>query len=166
MSTPTTAAWQSALAAEQAAAFGYGTLGPRLNPGQHVLLARTCQQAHRARVDSTSAVLATLTSPATGPATAPAPSPSPAASSQPPDYQLPFPVTDDASAQRLAIVLEESTASAWRYLLATLADAQTEAGSTSARVTALAALTESAVQAVRWRRILSPTQASVAFPGI
>lgn len=151
------ASWQSVLVAEQAAVFGYGALGPRLPAGPQVQLARSCQQGHRVRVDAALGALSGLG--ALPAATASGPSPGAV-------LQLPGPLSDDQSAGQLAVHLEEATASAWRYLLSTLAGEPASVTATAGRATALAALTDSAVQAVRWRRIASPAQASVAFPGI
>ncbi len=144
-------AWRQVLAAEQSAEFGYSVLGPRLTPGPLVALARECQQSH------TSAVAAIEAEPAL--ATDPSP---PAA----PSYQLPVAVADDASAQLLAVRLEEATAAAWRYLLAVLAESTPDPSASAARAQALTALTDAAVRAVRWRAVSAPTSASVPFPGI
>jgi hypothetical protein len=149
--------WQQVLAAEQAAAFGYGTLGPQLSAGAHTALARTCEQAHRDLVDTVTAQLAGLGQPAISGQTG---------DELPPFTQLPLPAHDDPSAQLLAIRLEESAAAAWRYLFAVIVAADAAAGDQSARVVSLAGLTGSAVRAVQWRRIGAPTDASVPFPGV
>lgn len=139
------AAWQAALAAEHAAIAGYDVLGPQLVEPSQVSLARDSQQAHRELRDATSARLI-----------AAGQSPVPAAA----DYPLPFAVTDPGSAQHFAISLESACAAAWRYLISV-----TAASSRSARADAQQALTDSAVREVRWRRILAPANATVAFPG-
>lgn len=139
-------AWQAALAAEHAAIAGYDVLGPRLADSAQVTLARDSQQAHRDLRDATSAQLIAARQ-----------SPVPAAS----DYPLPFAVTDPITAQRFAISLESACAAAWRYLISVV-----PASSHSVRGDAQQALTDSALRAMRWRRLVAPTKATVAFPGI
>ena len=140
------AAWQAALAAEHAAIAGYDVLGPRLADPAQVTLARDSQQAHRELRDATSARL-----------TAAGQSAVPAAA----DYPLPFAVTDPVSAQRFAIGLESACAAEWRYLISVA-----DASSSSMRADAQQALTDSAVRAMRWRRLVAPMKATVAFPGV
>ena len=182
MSGAVDSAWQAALAAEYAAIFGYGVLGPRLQDPAELALARACEQAHRDLANEVELQIA-----ATG-QTPPAPRPS---------YVLPFPVTDPATAHRLAVRLEEATAAAWRYLIATAANpslasvsptsvsptstspappspaSATEAPAASSgvglailRAGAVQRLSAAAVRALGWRRIVTPLQPSVAFPGI
>jgi len=143
-------AWQRALAAEQQAVFGYALLGPHLATGVAGELAHTCQSAHEALRDKTTVAV-----------TAAGSVPSPPAA----DYPSLYPVPDARSAQRLAIRLEQDAASAWRYLYAVAADA-TGAPPAAARTAAQAGLTASAVRATRWRLLVNPAAASVAFPGI
>jgi hypothetical protein len=134
---------QAALAAEHAAIFGYGVLGPHLT-GQGRIRAVTAEQAHRDRRNALAAVLikAQLEPVAAEPA-----------------YALPFPVEDRASAMKLAIQLEERTAAAWRAVVPAVTAAD--------RTMAIEALTECAVMATRWRRALAPNApATVAFPGV
>jgi hypothetical protein len=74
-------------------------------------------------------------------------------------YALPFPVTNRATALKLAIQLEERTAAAWRAAVPDLDEAQ--------RRVAVAALAACAVRATRWRRVLAPNAPiTVAFPGV
>ena len=162
---PIERAWQQTLAAEYAAVFGYGVLGPRLVDATQITLARSSQQAHRDLVAQSEQQL-------TAAGLAP-----PAAEAS---YPLPYPIPDDATARQLALRLEEATASAWRYLISAAAvegSARSAASSTPApassgsglvtlRATALAALTDAAVRAVSWRRLVSPTSPTVPFPGI
>ncbi|HEY3090452.1 MAG TPA: ferritin-like domain-containing protein [Jatrophihabitantaceae bacterium] len=140
------AAWQAALAAEHAAVAGYDVIGPRLADAAQVTLARDSQQAHRELRDATSAQL-----------TAAGQSPVPAAA----DYPLPFAVTGPLNAQRFAISLESACAVAWRYLISV-----TDASLRSVRADAQQALTDSALRAMRWRRLVAPTEPTVPFPGI
>ncbi|WP_018353552.1 ferritin-like domain-containing protein [Longispora albida] len=131
----------AALVAEHAAIFGYGTLGSRLD-GAVLEAARQADAAHRERRDALTTRLATAK------ATAP---PSESA------YALPFPVTDRASALKLAVQLEERTAQAWRAVL--------PVSTGDERKLALDALLDASARAARWRRAAGVTPASVAFPG-
>jgi hypothetical protein len=143
--------WQRAYSTEVDAINGYGALGPHLSGAPVTQFARECQQAHQDRAQQAEIDIA-----ASGTPLLPGDG----------SYQLPFPVLDSDSAQRLALQLEESTGSAWRYVLAVIADLPQSAGSAAWRTAALAAMTESAVHAVQWRKLLTPAQASVPFPGI
>ncbi len=140
-----TDAWQQAVAAEYAAAFGYGALGPKLTDAAQIALAHTCEQAHRDGANANAEKLAGL-------GVAPV---EPRAS-----YPLPFALTDAAAAQQLALRLETACASAWRYLTS-IDDATADV-----RALALSALTDSAVRGVQWRRLVTPATPTVAFPGI
>ncbi|MDQ6938205.1 MAG: ferritin-like domain-containing protein [Actinomycetota bacterium] len=146
------AAWQAALRAEHAGVFGYGLLGPRLGAAD-VALARVCEAAHRARRDTTETAMV---------AAGVTPSPSDA------DYPLPFALDSVASAQRLALRLEDAAAAAWRYLIAAAATADgATAGATSAlRAGALVGLADSAVRSMRWRERIDPLRPTEPFPGI
>lgn len=131
----------AALSAEHAAVFAYGPIGVRLTGGQ-ADAARAAEAAHRDRRDQLVMLLA-------GQGVA-----------VPPEeavYRLPFPLTDPASALRLAVQVEERTAAVWRAALAgTTADQ---------RGTVLAALTDCAVRATRWRRAAGVSPSTVPFPG-
>ncbi len=131
----------AALAAEHAAVFGYGVVGAHLDAGT-VAAARDAEAAHRDRRD---ALLVRLANDGATPA--------PAA----PAYTLPFPVTDRASALRLAIQLEERTGQAWRAVLPVARAAD--------RKVALDALCDTAVRATRWRLAAGVAPAVVPFPG-
>jgi hypothetical protein len=74
-----------------------------------------------------------------------------------PAYALPFPVTDAASALRLAVEIEARSAAVWRAAL--------PAVNVDQRAQVLAGLTDCAVRATRWRRLAGITPATVAFPG-
>jgi hypothetical protein len=138
-------AWQDALAAEYAAAFGYGELGPRLSDPAQITLARTCEAAHRDAAGTSADQLVALTVTPVQPHA---------------NYPLPFALTDATAAGQLALRLEMSAAAAWRFLVS-IADAPAPA-----RATAVVGLRDSAVRAVRWRALLTPSSPSVAFPGI
>jgi hypothetical protein len=134
-------ALQEALRAEHAAIYGYGVAGAYLN-GAVQSSARQIEMTHRDRRDELS-----LRIQAQSGELVPAE----------PGYELPFPVTDAASAMRLAATLEEGTAGAWRDALA-----GTEGDD---RAFAVDALIASAVQATRWREAAGIVPTTVAFPG-
>jgi Domain of unknown function (DUF4439) len=128
------------LAGEHAAIYGYGVLGAHLT-GPALDQARQCEAAHRTRRDALFLRLASA-----GPSV-------PAAA---PEYALPFPVTDAASAIRLATQIEERTGAIWRTSLA---------GTTGdERRFALDALTDCALRAARWRRTAGQQPGTVALP--
>jgi len=131
----------TALVAEHAAIFGYGVAGAQLT-GAPQDAARAAEAAHRARRDALLVLLAAASSSA--PPAAPA-------------YALPFPVTDPAAALRLAVHLEERTATVWQRALGTTTGEQ--------RKLALDALTDCAVRAARWRRTAGVNPATVPLPG-
>jgi hypothetical protein len=135
-------ALNAALAAEHAVVWGYGVVGG--NAGESLRPAvRQADEVHRARRDA----LLPLVRRYGG-----EPVPTEAA------YTLPFAVTDQRSALRLAVHLEEGAAAAWRYAVAAT-------DRRDLRRTALAALTDSALRATGWRLRLPGTPPTVAFPG-
>ncbi len=139
--TTTEEAFASALAAEHAAVFGYGPVGARLDSNT-LALATQAELAHRARRDVLISRLAERG------AKAPPAEPS---------YSLPEPVTDQASALKLAIGIEERTAAVWRAaLLSTTADD---------RRLAVDALTDCAIRATRLRKAANISPTTVPFPG-
>ena len=122
------------------AIFAYGVLGGRLDaPAKEA--ARAAEAAHRDRRD---ALITLLAATATPPPAEPA-------------YTAPFPVTDRASALRLAVAVEDATATAWRSVLGQATG--------SGRKAALDALMAAAVQATRWRELAGITPATLPFPG-
>jgi hypothetical protein len=130
-----------ALAAEYAALYAYGAIGVHLSEaGQRA--ARAAEGAHRNRRDALVVQLSTGGGPL----------PADRAG-----YALPFPVTDQASALRLAVEVEERTGAYWRAVLPVTTGAE--------RRRALAALTDCALRATRWRRSAGVTPLTVAFPG-
>ncbi|MEU5561800.1 ferritin-like domain-containing protein [Micromonospora musae] len=139
---PTSAeALAAALTAEYAAIYAYGPIGVRLS-GSARTAARQAEAAHRRRRD---ALVVQLTT---------------AGASVPPDhagYALPFPITDRASALRLAVEVEERTAAHWRAALAATSGAD--------RDQALDALIDYSVRATRWRRTAKISPLTVPFPG-
>lgn len=135
-------ALQAALAGEHAAVWGYGVVGARVDRRLRPLV-RDAAAAHRARRDATTAEVRGRGGEPVLSAAA---------------YDLPFPVTDRAAALRLALHLEEGAAAAWRYVVASTEEQ-------ALRRAAVAALTESAVLATRWRRRITPAAPTVPFPG-
>ena len=73
-------------------------------------------------------------------------------------YQLPIEVDNPTDAANLAVRMEEDAAVAWRAVLEQATDGQD-------RSFAVAALTECAVTAARWSRVLGISPITVAFPG-
>lgn len=139
---PVLAAWQSALAAEQQAAFGYALLGPHL-PGDQQDLARSCQAVHEQLRDATADAIA-----ATG-ATPQAP-------------QGDYPELYGVPPLQLAAQLEDACAAGWRFYYAALAQSGRPAAQ---RAVAQRGLTDSAVRATRWRVLAGRGRAVVPFPG-
>ncbi|MEH0840839.1 ferritin-like domain-containing protein [Micromonospora sp. CPCC 205711] len=131
----------AALSAEYAAIYAYGPIGVRLTDDDR-RAARAAEAAHRARRDAL--VLQLSASGGQVPADRAG-------------YALPFPVTDRASALRLAVQVEERTAAYWRAALPATTGAD--------RAKALNALTDCALRATRWRRTAGVTPITVAFPG-
>jgi hypothetical protein len=132
-----------ALAAEEAAIYAYGPIGVRLVSAGDRSEARSAETAHRNRRDTLISMLANLKV---------TPAPAPAA------YELPFALTNRASALKLAIQVEDGVAQAWRAVL--------PVSQATDRSTALSALTDSAVRATRWRRLAGISPVTMAFPGM
>ena len=131
----------AALTAEYAAIYAYGPIGVRLS-GAARTAARQAEAAHRRRRDALVLQLST------------------AGATVPPDragYALPFPITDRASALRLAVEVEERTAAHWRAALAATTGPD--------RDQALDALIDYSVRATRWRRTAGVDPLTVPFPG-
>ena len=135
-------ALSAALAAEDAAIYAYGVLGVRLAGDDEKSDAHTAETAHRQRRNYVVTRLDQLE--VKQPAT-------------PAGYDLPFPVTDRDSALKLAIHIEDGVAQAWRPVLPVTESTD--------RTTALAAMTDAAVRATKWRRRASATPLTLPFPG-
>jgi Domain of unknown function (DUF4439) len=73
-------------------------------------------------------------------------------------YQMPIAVNNSTDAANLAIRMEEDDAVAWRAVLEQATDEQD-------RAFAVKALTQCAVTAARWSRVLGISPITVAFPG-
>jgi len=135
-------AMQRTLAAEHAVIFGYAAAGAHLAAAE-LAAALAADTAHRDRRDRLAAAIRDRGA-------------DPVAAE--PAYRLPFPVTGRPAALRLAGTLEDGAAAAWRYLVAA-------ADGPDLRRTAVAALTDAAVRATRWRRGYDPAHATPPFPG-
>ncbi len=129
-------ALQAALAAEHAAIYGYGVVGAMLANGLQSQ-ARAYWVAHQEARDTLEAMLVKLGA-------------TPAAAS--PAYQLPFAVAGQASAVRLAVLLEDSVVQAYLGVVAVT--------DVALRTFGALAMQPPANQAVVWRG------STVAFPGM
>lgn len=127
---------QAALAAEHAAAYGYGVIGARTSAAR-AAEAREAYGGHLARRDALARTVRELGG---------KPRPAQAA------YGLPFTVRTPADAERLAAVIEDRVAGAYSDLV--------RAADGPLRREAADALSAAAVRAARWRGV------GVAFPGL
>ncbi|MBN9611823.1 MAG: ferritin-like domain-containing protein [Actinobacteria bacterium] len=75
-----------------------------------------------------------------------------------PAYTTPHPVTDVATAQALALIIESDCAAAWRSVAGHTDDS-------TLRGTALSALTDCAMRMVSWRKAAGDTPLTIPFPG-
>lgn len=144
----TVAALQRLLAAEHAAVYAYSVIGVHLTDQSQAEQARTLQERHRSVRDEISAQIAARNA-----------TPQPAANSYSPDR----PVTDPTSAQRWALSIEQDCAAGYR---AQLSASASDPDPTAERAAALAGLTDSAKDALYWRRLLTPASPTAAFPGL
>jgi Domain of unknown function (DUF4439) len=141
-------ALQGALAAEHAAIWAYGVVAAFV-PGALDGQLEEAASAHQVRRDSIERVLIDAGAPPVPPE---------------PGYLTPQPVTDAASALRLAITAETDAAAAWR-LVVELSPVERSPADPGLRAAALDALTEAAVRATRWRATASVSPLTVPFPG-
>jgi hypothetical protein len=131
----------AALAAEYAAIFGYDVVGAHLT-GAEQDTARQAEDAHRTRRDQ---LLLKLTAASASPPVAD------------PAYALPFPVTNRASALKLAAELEDGAARAWHGAIGATTGAD--------RGFAANALIDCAVRATHWRIRSGAKPTTLTFPG-
>jgi len=131
-----------AIATEHATIYGYGLVSAHSTPDVNDLVA-TAMAEHR---DRREAAITMLEARSIAP-------PVPAAG-----YQLPMEVDNPTDAANLAVRMEEDTAVAWRAVLEQATDEQD-------RAFAVTALTQCAVTAARWSRVLGISPITVAFPG-
>lgn len=136
------AALGEALALEHSTIYGYGIVSALSPPSVNELVVDALIQ-HRQRRNDVTAMLANRK--ATAPATAPG-------------YQLPTPVNSPADAARLAARMENDCATAWRAVVE-------YAETADDRTFATTALTQSAVMAARWNKVLGAWPITVSFPG-
>jgi hypothetical protein len=131
-----------AIATEQATIYGYGLVSAHTTPDVNELVS-TAIAEHRDRREG---AIALLTARSVEPPLAAA------------GYQLPIEVDNPTEAANLAVRMEEDAAVAWRAVLEQATDEQD-------RSFAVPALTECAVTAARWSRVLGVSPITVAFPG-
>lgn len=132
---------QAVLAAEHAAVYAYGTLGARLDVATRAR-ARTASDAHRARRDALASALRAAGQSAPGALGA---------------YDVA--VANPTEAVTLAVRVEEGVGVRWRDLVGGTDDP-------AVRATAVAGLTDTAVRAAQWRRLLGLSPVTVALPGV
>ena len=130
------AALQAALAAEQAASYGYGVVGSHLTGSRFTSATADCVAHERAR-DALTAMIAARGG-----------RPGPAAAA----YQLPITVTTDKQAIALAIMLERQATAAYLGLVA--------AADPALRTFAAQNMRDAAVREARW------SDRPQAFPGL
>ena len=131
-----------AITTEHATIYGYGIVSAHSIPEVNYLVSDAMAQ-HRSRRESAIAMLAD----------AGVAAPVPAAG-----YSLPMEVDAPTDAAKLAVTMEQDSATAWRAVIEQATDQ-------SLREFAVTALTDSAVTAARWRRVSGETTITVAFPG-
>jgi hypothetical protein len=131
-----------AVAAEHATIYGYGLVSAHSTPDVNDLVSAAMAE-HRDRREAAIAMLAARS----------VDPPLPAAG-----YQMPIEVNNPTDAANLAVRMEQDNAVAWRAVLEQATDAQ-------GRAFAVTALTQCAVTAARWRRVLGTSPITVAFPG-
>ena len=136
------AALYDAVATEHAVIYGYGFVSAHSTPDVNDLVSAAMAE-HR---DRREAAIAMLDSRSVAP-------PLPAAG-----YQLPMEVDNPTDAANLAVRMEEDSAVAWRAALE-------QATTSEQRAFAVKALTQTAVTAARWSRVLGLWPITVAFPG-
>ncbi|MBV9143145.1 MAG: ferritin-like domain-containing protein [Pseudonocardiales bacterium] len=136
-------ALQGALAAEHGAIWAYGVVAAFVSGRLGAQLAQATS-AHQAQRDATERVLIDAGALPVPPE---------------PGYLTPEPVTDAASALRLAITAETDAAAAWRSVV------ERSPADPDLRGAALEALTGAAVRATRWRASAGTSPVTVPFPG-
>ncbi len=136
------AALYDAVAAEHAAIYGYGVVSAHSLPIRNDLVSAALAE-HRKRREQAVSLLAERSVPVPLPAIG---------------YQLPSVVDSPTDAARLAVLMENDCAVAWRAVLE-----QTD--SEQDREFAGTALTQCAVVASLWREVLGAWPVTEAFPG-
>lgn len=141
-SDPADGALFDAVATEHATIYGYGVVSAHSLPERNDLVAEAMAE-HRERREQALAKLGARSIDAPLPA---------------PGYQVPIDVDTPTDAATLAVRMEEDAAVAWRAVVEQATDQQD-------RAFAVTALTQCAVMAARWRRVLAVAPVTVAFPG-
>jgi hypothetical protein len=131
-----------AVATEHAVIYGYGLVSAHSSPEENDLVAGAMSE-HRERREAAIEMLTKRGAQA----------PLPAAG-----YQLPSQLNNPTDAANLAVRMEEDCAVAWRAVLEQSTTAEQ-------RTFAVKALTQTAVAAARWSRVLGVWPVTVAFPG-
>jgi hypothetical protein len=131
-----------ALTIEHSTIYGYGIVSALSPASVNDLVAQALGQ-HRQRRDDVIAMLAARN------VTAPLPAAG---------YQLPMLVASAADAARLAVRMENDGTTAWRAVIE-------HADTADDRAFASTALTQSAVMAARWNRVLGAWPITTSFPG-
>jgi len=136
------AALFDAVTTEHGVIYGYGLVSAHSTPDDNDLVASAMKEHRRRR----EAAIAMLEGRSVDP-------PLPAAG-----YQVPMQVDNPTDAGNLAVRMEEDSAVAWRAVLEQAATAEE-------RDFAVKALTQTAVTAARWSKVLGVWPITVAFPG-
>ncbi len=136
------AAMFDAIAVAQASIYGYGIVSAHSTPDLNYLVSSS-MAAHRKEREQALAMLQARSVDA----------PLPAAG-----YELPIEVDNPTDAANLAVRMEEDSAVAWRAVVE-------QATVEEERAFAVGALSDTAVRAARWTRVLGTTPITVAFPG-
>ena len=131
-----------AVTTEHAVIYGYGFVSAHTTPEANELVS-TALAEHRERREAAITMLTDRK------VDAPLPSAG---------YQLPTQVDNPTDAANLAVRMEEDSAVAWRAVVE-------QATSTEERTFAVKALTQTAVAAARWSKVLGVWPITVAFPG-
>ena len=131
-----------AIATTQASIYGYGIVSAHSSPDMNSLVSSSMAENRKRREEALAMLEARSVQ-----------APLPAAG-----YQLPFAVDNPTDAAKLAVRMEEDSAIAWRAVIE-------QANNEQDRTFAVKALTECAVTAARWSRVLGTKPITVAFPG-
>ena len=135
-------ALSAALSNEHAVIYGYGIVSAHCAPELNTMVSFALNE-HRQRRDQIIAILSGRS--VTAPVAAAG-------------YQLPMPVDTPIDAARLAARMETDTEATWRAFVE-------QAQSSEDRTFGVAALTQSAVLAARWKQQLGDWPITTAFPG-
>ncbi|KMO68495.1 ferritin-like domain-containing protein [Mycolicibacterium obuense] len=131
-----------AVAVEHATIYGYGLVSAHSTPDDNSLVADAMAE-HRARREAAIVMLedagGAVPLPAVG-------------------YSMPSEVDTPAQAAKLAVRMEQDSATAWRAVVEQATDEKV-------RAFGVAAMLESAVTATRWRVVVGATPVAVPFPG-